>query len=284
MCNNVITQDKDSEYRYELNKQFVHTIHCKLLNEKYVFIVRKLNMCEIRKLDETFTVVESFVHIGDEVYAVDVGYHCLCANTETNENCEENKDNVNANMNGNDVVKHQHEDNNTYTDNNNNVQLYQHTNIQSEKIILDNEVDLYNKVQCSSNNISVKTNVLNTQSKKVNNDNNEIGTTHVVVVGSGQKNNNTIFGETYAEKNKDDIEHQNCQVVITLLDIDGNVNVYEKGNIRVEFNLYDVENIDKEHKDKQFFSMGYSYYTKYNGEFFAISSDHGCYIIQRSKE
>ena len=89
---NVITHDKDSEYRYELNKQFGPISHCKLLNEKYVFIVRKLNVCEIRKMDETFTVVESFVHIGDEVYAVDVGYHCLCTNTETNENCEENKE------------------------------------------------------------------------------------------------------------------------------------------------------------------------------------------------
>ena len=90
--------------------------------------------------------------------------------------------------------------------------------------------------------------------------------------------------ETYVEKNEDDIEHQACQVVITLLDIGGNVNVYEKGNIRMEFNLYDVENIDKEHKDKQFFAMGYSYYLKYNGEFFAISSDLGCYIIQQGKK
>ena len=73
-------------------------------------------------------------------------------------------------------------------------------------------------------------------------------------------------------------------MVITLLDIDGNVNVYENGNIRMEFNLYDIENINKEHKDKQFLAMGYSNYMKYNGEFFAISSDHGYYIIQRSKE
>ena len=176
---NVITYNKESEYRYELNKQFGHISHCKLLNEKYVFIVRKLNVCEIRKMDKTFTVIESFVHFGDEVYAVDVGYNCLCINTETNENCEENKEDTNVNV----VVKHQHE-----SVNNNNVQLYQHTNMHREKIILDNEDDLYKKVQCNSNNIALTTNVLNTRNIKVN-DHNEIKTTHIVV-SSGQKNNN----------------------------------------------------------------------------------------------
>ena len=94
---NVITHDKDSKYRFELNKQFGHISHCKQLNKKYVFIVRKLNVCEIRKMHETFTVVESFVHICDEVQAVDVGYHCaLYVNTDMNENSDESKDNVNV--------------------------------------------------------------------------------------------------------------------------------------------------------------------------------------------
>ena len=300
---NVLTNDKESQYRFELNKQFGHISHCKLLSDKCVFIVRKLNVCEVRKLDEAFTVIKSFVHIGDEVYAVDVGYRCaVSANTETNENDNCGDGDANVNTNTNDEAKDQQEGNTvngSQSNNNNNVQLYHHTNMHSEKVILDNEDDLYNKVQCSSNNIVVNKEMCNltthanaTRNARVNGDNNssnnnEIGDAQVVVVGSGQKNknnNNTMIGETDEEKNEDESEVHAYDVVITLLDIDGNVNVYENGHIRVEFNLYDLEDIDKEHKDKQFFAMGYSYYMKYNGEFFAISSDHGCYIIQRKKK
>ena len=70
-------------------------------------------------------------------------------------------------------------------------------------------------------------------------------------------------------------------LAIALLDIDGNVNIWEKEKIYTAFNLYNIKDISQDHKDKQFFSMGYSYYIKYNRDFFAISSDHGCYVIKK---
>lgn len=70
---------------------------------------------------------------------------------------------------------------------------------------------------------------------------------------------------------------------IILLDINGNVNVYENKQISTRFNLNNVPNIPKDQKDKQFFTMGYPYYIKANNEVYSISCDHGCYVISNKK-
>ena len=70
------------------------------------------------------------------------------------------------------------------------------------------------------------------------------------------------------------------QIVLGMLDIDGNVNFFENDKIIKKFNLYDIKEINKEQKKKQFFSMGYAYYLKFNKNFICITSDHGCYVIK----
>ena len=69
-------------------------------------------------------------------------------------------------------------------------------------------------------------------------------------------------------------------IYIVTLDIDGNVNLYRNKIESTLFNLYELKTICKDHKDKQFFSMGYAYYIKSNLNYFCISSDHGCYVIK----
>ena len=69
-------------------------------------------------------------------------------------------------------------------------------------------------------------------------------------------------------------------ICITTLDIDGNVNLYRNGKETTLFNLYEINTISKDHKDKHFFSMGYAYYIRSNLNYFCITSDHGCYIIK----
>lgn len=71
-------------------------------------------------------------------------------------------------------------------------------------------------------------------------------------------------------------------LVIITLDIDGNVNKYENRNEEILFNLYDIETIIQDHKDKKYFSMGYVYYIKTNLNYFCITTDHGCYIIKKN--
>ena len=62
-------------YKFFLEKKFGHISYCKLLSGNKVFIVRNLNICEIRELNQHFSLVESFEHLGDEVYAVDICYN-----------------------------------------------------------------------------------------------------------------------------------------------------------------------------------------------------------------
>ena len=71
-------------------------------------------------------------------------------------------------------------------------------------------------------------------------------------------------------------------ICVVSLDIDGNVNLFENRRERTLFNLYELSTISKDHKDKNFFSMGYAYYIKSNLDYFCISSDHGCYIIKEN--
>lgn len=72
-------------------------------------------------------------------------------------------------------------------------------------------------------------------------------------------------------------------IIIATLDIDGNVNAFDYKENRIEkiFNMYDLNGISQEDKDKQFFSMGYPYFIKINTKFFAITTDYGCYLIKR---
>ena len=71
-------------------------------------------------------------------------------------------------------------------------------------------------------------------------------------------------------------------ICVVSLDIDGNVNLFENRRERTLFNLYELSTISKDHKDKNFFSMGYAYYIKSNLDYFCISYDHGCYIIKEN--
>ena len=69
-------------------------------------------------------------------------------------------------------------------------------------------------------------------------------------------------------------------IIIGILDIDGNVNFYENDKVTKKFNLYDIKEINEDQRKKQFFSMGYAYYIKFNKNYICISTDHGCYVIK----
>lgn len=194
-------------YKKLLQKEFGHISHCKLLRNGKIFMVRSLNKCEIRQLDEDLKVTNSFEHIGDEVYAVDIIY-----DDELNEGI--NKQNI--------------------------------SEPECIKVIVSNSKKKDKEIFQTKENDE-----LNNKNKE-----NQINLT--------------------LEK-KDDVNFS-----IILLDIDGGVNIWRNNEIVQLFNLYDISNIEQDHKDKQFFSLGYAYYIRYDGLYFAISSDHGCYIITKN--
>ena len=81
----------------------------------------------------------------------------------------------------------------------------------------------------------------------------------------------------------DNNENYYDNYTIITLDIDGNVNKYENKKEEKLFNLYEINGIYQDFKDKKFFDMGYMYYIKTNLEYFCITTDHGCFIIKREE-
>ena len=77
----------DVKYKFKVDKNYGHISHAKLLNDNRILIVHQLNKCEIRKVNEKFELIESFTHIGDEVYSIDILYHE--GNSFSNENLNE---------------------------------------------------------------------------------------------------------------------------------------------------------------------------------------------------
>ena len=152
----MIISPEEKPKKYELDINIIkHISFAKILKNNKIFFVHSNNICEIRILDDKFTLNETFVHNGEEVYAVDIYY----------------------------------------------------------------EID----------------------------------------------NNN------------------NYEMNIITLDIKGNVNLYKNKKEITLFNMYNLNTIDKDYKEKQFFSMGYQYFIKSNLTYFCVSSDHGCFIIKKNK-
>jgi len=82
---------------------------------------------------------------------------------------------------------------------------------------------------------------------------------------------NNIENELNSEEN----------ISISILDLDGNVHVFENNNVVKKFNMYEIKEISQDCKDKQFFSMGYPYFIKQSSSFYGISTDHGVFIIKK---
>ena len=65
----------EKPYKIGLDKSIGHICQAKLLANNRVFIVHTLNKCEIRALDNDFTLIHKFEHIGEEVLGVDIYYY-----------------------------------------------------------------------------------------------------------------------------------------------------------------------------------------------------------------
>lgn len=72
-------------------------------------------------------------------------------------------------------------------------------------------------------------------------------------------------------------------IYIATLDYDGNFNVFNQNTEKTLFNIYQINNIKDEYKQKEFFSVGFPYYIKFNTLYYAISTDHGVFVIKKKK-
>ena len=68
---NVFTQ---KTWKHLLKKNFGILNYCKLIKDNKLFVVRNLNQCEFRIMDDNFSITHTFVHNGDQVIACDLFY------------------------------------------------------------------------------------------------------------------------------------------------------------------------------------------------------------------
>ena len=61
-------------WKHLLRQEFGILNYCKFINDNKLFIVRKFNICEIRIMDDNFTLTETFNHLGDRVIGLDFFY------------------------------------------------------------------------------------------------------------------------------------------------------------------------------------------------------------------
>ena len=240
---NIPLLSTDKPYKCDLNKTIGHICQAKLLPNNRIFIVHTLNKCEIRALDEKFSLLEQFEHIGEEVLAVDI---CIKEEKEV-----EKISNPNG-LGADDIIFHKNKIINKNSINN--VE-------EDKKVIKKNKED------------EINTNRILETSDNANKNKNE----------RDEESGNNVYLYIKQNVKKEKIIDID-DICITTLDIDGNVNLFKNKKEKTLFNLYNIKSICKDHKDKQFFSMGYAYYIKSNLNYFCVSSDHGCYVIKNTDD
>ena len=82
----VFTSSKKEEYHFNINKNFGHISHMKLLPNNKIFLCRNNKECEIHLMNEEFGEIEKWIHKGEDVISSSV-YIC---NKNINENEDEN--------------------------------------------------------------------------------------------------------------------------------------------------------------------------------------------------
>ena len=92
---------------------------------------------------------------------------------------------------------------------------------------------------------------------------------------------NIYLSENIKDKNDDErnLYQNKNQIYIITADINGNFNVYHNQHIKNIFNLYKISNIDNKYKEKEFFNLGFPYYIIMNSKYYAISTDHGIFVL-----
>jgi hypothetical protein len=97
------TLSKIKPFSYKINNDFGHISHMKLLYNNRIFLCRKYNQCEIHKINDDFTLMEEWKHVGEEIIAVEIYITGTKISNGIN-NKDKNKDNENDNEDGNNFI------------------------------------------------------------------------------------------------------------------------------------------------------------------------------------
>jgi hypothetical protein len=131
-------------YKHLLTEEFGVLNYCKFINDNKLFIVRKNNICEIRTMDDNFTVTHSFKHIGDKVIGLDFFYKVT--------KCIKNITTTNAL----DLNKKKEKDENSETETK---KIYYNNNMINSEENLNSSINDKNNIITNSENVKANTNI-----------------------------------------------------------------------------------------------------------------------------
>ena len=77
---------------------------------------------------------------------------------------------------------------------------------------------------------------------------------------------------------------ENENYAILTLDKNGTLNIFNHKKQKNLFNIYNINNIDNKYKKMEFFSVGFPYYIVVNELYFAITTDHGLFVISKNND
>ena len=142
-------------WKHLLGEDFGLLNYCKLINDNKLFIVRKFNLCEIRNMDDNFTMTHSFKHLGDRVIALDFFFkitktiknmNLLDLNKkkdkDDNSETETKKFFYNNNLNSEDNLNSSINDKNNIVSNSENIRA--NTSINILLLDIDGDINFYN--------------------------------------------------------------------------------------------------------------------------------------------
>ena len=255
-------------WKHLLKLDFGILNYCKLINDNKLFIVRNLNQCEFRIMDDNFSITHTFAHNGDQVVSIDLYYKIIRkAKKEKIKSLIEQKDGkINIYKLHKEDIKKSNTDN-KFKKNRNNKKIDNTSETETKKNNKNNyEKNSENiKNENLSNDLFYEKEIDDGNNKSINSHNNE----------EDNEDNNKLK----KEENISNIK-ANSLLNIFLVDIDGNINYYNENGIKTLFNINKIKEIDKASRERGLFSLNYSYIIKYSHPYLAISTDNGCYIFQ----
>ena len=307
------TLSKHEPYIHKINNDFGHISHMKLLDQDKILICRKYTICQIYKINETFTLLEEWEHIGEEIIAV----NAYMSGTKLSED-----DTINNFYNINDYFKKNKIFLHTINEGDDKIEMTRR-NYQSEEKELKIKYKNYKKNNLidsiRSSNSSFRqldyNNKWNYKKKykeenffnNDNDDNNKNPNIEIEIYNKNKnKKNDNLFRKSEDENSKKfnnnfklktseiatnkipnikntDFNEDDKYTFITL-DQNGNVNLRKNKKNKVLFNLYKINGIEQKYKDEEFFSVGFPYFIIMNSFFIAISTDHGIFVVAKCKK
>ena len=301
-------------YKYPIEKNFGHISHMKILSdiEIKIFVCSNNSQCGIHILDEKFTCIESFEHIGDDIINIFIYYKESKLSETFKRKIKNNKKQKALNINSNiydDYIK---------INNNKSKSLIRinsdslNKNSKNQKITLENKERYSSLININDNKILSRNNFnsINSDTDKrvkeiklhIKENSNTSSKNQVTVYNKKILNeeskdhfNDFSFGQKNPKKySKNDEEkkitiesnqdNDESNYYIFTLDNNGDLNMYKNKTIKTLFNVYNVQGIDDIYKKQKFFSTGFPYYITMNELYFAISTDYGLFVISNQNQ